>query len=807
MKLPRRDFRNCSLLVLLSVLAYLPAISALLAGDWPIVDDGITLFNIWHELANRGLKSGVVPLWNPYLFCGLPLFANNQSAVLYPPNWLYLIVPMPLGLVLDAIFHNILLACGAYVLGRALRLSRTSSFFMAVVFSLAGGVAAHLYNGHMTWHAVRAYLPWELALLLLYLRGGQKRFIVLLGVCFALQVAAGYPPLVLVSAALCIGLVGAWLLAYRRLPQGWANAIFLFVLLAGTLSSIYIVPLAEMSRQSVHGDALDLRFATALSGSWKTLARLLAPGFFGNNGDVEWSLRYAPHEEVGYIGVLPLILALAAPYLAHRAKNRRAIWLAWCLLPFAAAMALGRHLPLYGWLFSVFPPLRQTRVPARWMEIFYYGGAILASVGFEFLIRRRATGLRAERQIGICLQLLCFFFLVLLGAVAMTPSNSAFWMDIVRVQLRETGNVLADADELWRSAMLDSLIGAAFAGSLVFLWRRWLRENNRKKIRQLSVIFLVVVILDLTGYFWRCVQIAPHETLRSHATLPQNLTTLYNPQERWDTQVSYNMMNHCAARGIDTFTGYDALGAKRYFQFAQQLEGFWNWGALYEPSRRTPLLRVAGVTHSITSPKKTVPFASKEFPNYKPRLVASSGEFKLWKWDGAWPRAYLTRDIKTAPEKSQLALLEALASDAKNRPHPPVVMDPTQNLKIEKSPLAAGEGVMNWHHNFDRVILQTRAASPSLLVFADTNFPGWKAFVNEKSVPIQTANFLFRGVEVPAGESKVEMIYEPQSYRLGTFLTLCGLGVLGFCGAVFVASSCVRKSDDKKKNLTRDTAF
>ncbi len=227
MKIPRRDFRNCALLAVLCVLAYLPAIAGLLAGDWPIVDDGITLFNIWHELANRGLKNGVVPLWNPYLFCGLPLFANNQSAILYPPNLLYLIVPMPLALVLDAIFHNVLLAVGAYVLGRAMHLSRTASFAMAVTFSLAGGVAAHIYNGHMTWHAVRAFLPWELAFLLLYLRGGKKQFVVLLGVCFALQVAAGYPPLVLVSAALCIGLVCAWLVAGRRLPQGWLGAAML----------------------------------------------------------------------------------------------------------------------------------------------------------------------------------------------------------------------------------------------------------------------------------------------------------------------------------------------------------------------------------------------------------------------------------------------------------------------------------------------------------------------------------------------------------------------------------------------------
>ena len=161
----RRDRRNCLILALLCVLAYVPAMLALASGAWHFVDDGLTLFNIWHIIGNRGLEEGIVPLWNPYIFCGLPFFANNQNAILYPPNIIYLFFPMGISLLLDAIGHNIFLACGAYFLGRAWRLSRTASFVMALAFAFGGGVSAHIYNGHMTWHAVRAYLPWELALL------------------------------------------------------------------------------------------------------------------------------------------------------------------------------------------------------------------------------------------------------------------------------------------------------------------------------------------------------------------------------------------------------------------------------------------------------------------------------------------------------------------------------------------------------------------------------------------------------------------------------------------------------------------
>ncbi len=516
--------------------------------------------------------------------------------------------------------------------------------------------------------------------------------------------------------------------------------------------------------------------------------RLFAPGFFGNNTDVQWSFL-TPHEEVGYVGLLPLILALAAPLLSHSVKIRRAVWFAWCLLPIAVMMAMGRKLPLYGWVFEVFPPLRQTRVPARWMEIFYYGAALLTGVGFDALIRRRIAGARVERWIGIYFKVLCGVFVLLLAAIALTPPSSSFWIHLAQTALRDSSNFLDDATELWRTAMVESLITVAFAGSLAFLWQRWYSAQETKQIHRLRMMLLILVVLDLTGYFWRSAKVAPQSTMRSHATLPTSLTSRYNAQERWDTKLSYALMNHCAARGIDIFTGYDALGTKRYFQFVEGLEGHSLWGALYEPERRTPLLRVAGVTHSITSPKKTVPKGSKEFPDYKPQLVAADGEFKLWKWEGAWPRAYLTRNVQSAPEKKQLKLLETLANNEKTGNHPPVVVASNEFSRVQNLPFAVNEGVQHWQQSFDRVTFKTRAKAPSILVFADTNFPGWKAFVNKQETPIEQANFLFRAIELPAGESTVEMIYEPQTYKLGLFLTLFGLGALGFLGTSFIAKN------------------
>ena len=51
-----------------------------------LVWDGIAQYYPWRFFAAESIRDGVLPLWNPHQFCGTPLLANGQSAVLYPLN-------------------------------------------------------------------------------------------------------------------------------------------------------------------------------------------------------------------------------------------------------------------------------------------------------------------------------------------------------------------------------------------------------------------------------------------------------------------------------------------------------------------------------------------------------------------------------------------------------------------------------------------------------------------------------------------------------------------------------------------------
>jgi hypothetical protein len=77
-----------------------------------------------------------------------------------------------------------------------------------------------------------------------------------------------------------------------------------------------------------------------------------------------------------------------------------------------------------------------------------------------------------------------------------------------------------------------------------------------------------------------------------------------------------------------------------------------------------------------------------------------------------------------------------------------------------------------------RVRIETAADQPAILMLNDTNYPGWRAFVNGKPTPILQADYLFRGVIVPAGHAIVEFDYAPTSLRLGATISLVGLALL-----------------------------
>jgi len=64
---------------------------------------------------------------------------------------------------------------------------------------------------------------------------------------------------------------------------------------------------------------------------------------------------------------------------------------------------------------------------------------------------------------------------------------------------------------------------------------------------------------------------------------------------------------------------------------------------------------------------------------------------------------------------------------------------------------------------------------PALLVLNDSDYPGWKVYVDGRRSRWITANYLFRGVPLKPGRHLVRFAYEPASFAAGAAISGAGL--------------------------------
>jgi hypothetical protein len=131
-------------------------------------------------------------------------------------------------------------------------------------------------------------------------------------------------------------------------------------------------------------------------------------------------------------------------------------------------------------------------------------------------------------------------------------------------------------------------------------------------------------------------------------------------------------------------------------------------------------------------------------------------------------------------EAGELMRSEAPASGAQAADAPasaPVAAPPVDGDVAWPAPSRAGSARFDADRP-DLVRIAIEPAAPALLLLADTDFPGWRAFVDGVERPILRANIAFRAVAVQPGEHEVEFRYQPRSYYVGEVVTLLALALL-----------------------------
>lgn len=352
--------------------------------------DVFTYFYPYKAYAAEAIRTGSLPLWNPYLFMGAPFLANIQSAVLYPLHLPLYWLPVPKMVSWSAVLHLFLAGAFTYLLARrALGYTSWGAMTAGLTLSLGGFLGAQVE--HINQLNVLIWLP--LLLFLFHQSYASRRtiYIVLTSLVIGLQFLAGHTQSSYINLV-ALGCYSVYLpLAERsghgRPARSTARSVALFVLvvfLGLALAACQLLPTYELSTLSVRSGGLPYRQAVSFSLRPGMVHRSLLP----NLSDSVFS------EYVAYVGILPLLLALLG--LVSRWRRHHSLFFA-VLALLGLLLSLGAYNPLYYLLYGFVPGFSLFRVPARWLYLYAVGMSMLAGLGFEELVFRSRSLARPAR--------------------------------------------------------------------------------------------------------------------------------------------------------------------------------------------------------------------------------------------------------------------------------------------------------------------------------------------------------------------------------------------------------------------------
>jgi O-antigen/teichoic acid export membrane protein len=393
-----------------------------------LISDMILQNYPWKLILEQAWRQRELPLWNPYEMAGLPYLGTGQTGALYPFTALFLILGPLRAYGWYSVLHQFLAATLTYGFGRRLGLGRTGSAVAGIVFAFCFFLTVSYIWPMVLGAAV--WLPlglWSVTgLARAAAQGGFARSLAIdlpLGaLATALSVLGGhleitfYATFALALYVIYLG-VQLWLGGDRpasgRFVLAAAGAVALGVLIA----AVQLVPFLEVLQTNNRQG--DTTYCQVISYALphRQVFGLLLPDFFGNPAIHDYldltTLKTTPIERNalgrpidnafwgtknyveagGYVGVVPLLLALVA---ALRSRHRER-WFFLGLAGLAVLLAFGT--PLYALIYYGLPFFSQLRTPFRWLYLLDFALAMLAGMGLDSVMRRQAvSGDRSQKQ-------------------------------------------------------------------------------------------------------------------------------------------------------------------------------------------------------------------------------------------------------------------------------------------------------------------------------------------------------------------------------------------------------------------------
>ena len=747
----------------------------------------------WRKFYAEQMRRGELPLWNPFMFCGTSFVGNGMSAIFYPPNLLFIVLPVERAFGWVAWLHLVL--AGLFMFGFLRQsVSPLSALTGAITFQLCGFFIAWL--AYLPLLCTAVWLPAALWAMEAG-RDGKVGNIALAGMALGMALLAGHPQVgFYVLWAFGVYLALRSLMARSLTPLLWGVAALALGLAFG---SVQLLPLLEMARLSFRSGAEGWAAAIANRLPLDQFIRLFVPSFFGDwrsGTHLVWDFaRFNFVERTGYPGVIAFLLACLALSRRQTAKVKER-WLGFC---FAAFGLLAAAVPFVHRFMALNLLGTQAFVGiSRALFLFDFGIAMLCAIGVETLTdagrgaqdeerESRQVGKSGDRQVVIANWLGLAIPLLLMAACVSYGVNehadTAFHP------------VLRDftLSQLFRWLLLTALgvlvIGVAFAAKSLPRHPPPASFLSSLIARFLPCAFPLLVATDLLSFAWgqhpeaeRAMAFFETPSIR---WLKRNLGTQRFVAVGTDAIRHWTPSNTLMVYGLRDAQGSDSLMTMRIFRFLQAWDKHSPLHQAFAVRHfASPLLDLMAVRYVLAA----VPLSPKERNGL--RLV-HEGEWWVYENPDALPRAFVVTDWRWANSPDD-ALRQITRPDF--APHRWAILEtlPLSSSLASSLPSSVPSVASRppslvprpfFRDAVNRLEVVARLPQSAALVLADGAYPGWWAWAkgsNGRWQPLTVfiADYAFRAVLLPSGDWRVLWVYFPASVVVGLFLSLAAWGMI-----------------------------
>ena len=182
--------------------------------------------------------------------------------------------------------------------------------------------------------------------------------------------------------------------------------------------------------------------------------------------------------------------------------------------------------------------------------------------------------------------------------------------------------------------------------------------------------------------------------------------------------------------------------------------------------------------------KFSMPLPHYDLNKWQPAYA--EGGAQILRNETALPRAWLVAEAELVDGEEALRRIRGQGKSFDPRRTALLEIQSGSLPALPGGPIAPAASARVTAYENNRLTIETVAATATVLVTSEINYPGWIATVDGAQVPIHTADFLLRGIVLPAGTHRVEMRYTAPAARLGALISV--FTILLMAGLAFYES-------------------